>query len=83
MPYYVNGLHHLPLSEVASGLHDPKDLWPQGTIGGPVQAAGYLSLGVAPLLLVFVGPISAAMAVRAVLPLGSGRRGTPTARSSW
>lgn len=28
VPYYVNGLHHLTLTEVASGAHDPKDLWP-------------------------------------------------------
>ena len=28
VPYYVNDLHRLPLAEVASGAHDPKDLWP-------------------------------------------------------
>ena len=28
LPYFVNGLHHLPLVEVASGAHDPKDMWP-------------------------------------------------------
>jgi hypothetical protein len=28
LPYYVNDLDQLPLDEVASGAHDPKDLWP-------------------------------------------------------
>jgi hypothetical protein len=29
VPYSVNDLHRLPLAEVASGLHDPKGLWPR------------------------------------------------------
>ena len=28
VPYYVNDLGQFPLEEVASGAHDPKDLWP-------------------------------------------------------
>ena len=28
LPYYVNDLDQFPLEEVASGAHDPKDLWP-------------------------------------------------------
>ena len=37
VPYYVNDLDQLPLSEVASGAHDPKDLW-------PYQGGGVLSV---------------------------------------
>ncbi len=28
LPYYLNDLDQLPLKEVASGAHDPKNLWP-------------------------------------------------------
>ena len=64
LPYYVNGLHRLPLAEVASGRHDPKDLWPssgQGC-GGLLDAAGLLSLAWTPLALVALvalGPVAA------------------------
>ena len=53
IPYYVNDLYHLPLEEVASGRHDPKDLWP-GTsgFGGFVQLAGFFSVGLTPILLI-------------------------------
>jgi hypothetical protein len=68
VPYYVNGLHHLPLAELAGGAHDPKDLWPQGTLGGLVQAGGYLSLALTPLGLVLVGGGSGVLAVRHLLP---------------
>lgn len=54
IPYYVNDLDELPLSEVASGLHDPKDLWPQGFVGGWVQLGGYLSLALSPVVLLAV-----------------------------
>ena len=54
IPYYVNDLDALPLAEVASGAHDPKDLWPQGFVGGWVQAGGFLSMVVTPLTLVCV-----------------------------
>ena len=52
VPYYVNDLDSLPLAEVASGRHDPKDLWPRGVVGGFVQLAGFFSLAVTPLGLV-------------------------------
>ncbi len=49
LPYYVNGLHRLPLAEVASGRYDPKDLWPSGLGGGGLlQLMGFLSLAVSP-----------------------------------
>ena len=48
LPYFANGLHRLPLAEVAGGAHDPKDLWPQNGWAGPVQLAGLLSLLVVP-----------------------------------
>ncbi|MGY1830168.1 hypothetical protein ACI8AA_07015 [Geodermatophilus sp. SYSU D01180] len=56
VPYVVNGLHHLPLAEVASGLHDPKDLWPATIpyLGGWLRLAAVLSIALAPLTLVFV-----------------------------
>ena len=53
LPYYVNDLHHLPLEEVASGRHDPKDLWPGASgLGGFVQLGGFLSIGLTPILLI-------------------------------
>ena len=55
LPYYANGLHRFPLSEVAGGAHDPKDLWPQGPANGITQIAGFLSLLLVPLLLVTSG----------------------------
>lgn len=37
LPYYVNDLDRFSLTEVTSGLHDPKDLWPY--IDGGLLAA--------------------------------------------
>ena len=54
LPYYVNDLHRLPLAEVASGAHDPKDLWPGGALGGFPQLAGFLSLALLPMAA-FIG----------------------------
>jgi hypothetical protein len=48
LPYYVNGLHRLPLAEVASGRYDPKELWPSGLGGGLLQLTGFLGLVVSP-----------------------------------
>ncbi|QTE28100.1 hypothetical protein [Pengzhenrongella sicca] len=50
VPYYVNGLHHLPLTEVASGAHDPKDLWPQAAWSGLTQLAGLIGLALLPIV---------------------------------
>lgn len=55
LPYLVNDLHHLSLAELASGRHDPKELWP-GT--GP---GGYL-LGAAAMVLLALGPLLAVAA---------------------
>ncbi|MEJ5887382.1 hypothetical protein WDZ16_02800 [Pseudokineococcus marinus] len=44
VPYFVNDLHELPLAEVASGAHDPKDMWPPGAAGGLLQLAGLLAV---------------------------------------
>lgn len=47
LPYYVNGLHHLPLAEVAGGGHDPKDLWPMASgsaWAGWFQLGGFLTI---------------------------------------
>ena len=54
IPYYVNGLDELPLSEVASGAHDPTGLWPQGFVGGVLQTGGALSMVTMPLILMCV-----------------------------
>lgn len=54
VPYYVNDLDAVPLAEVAGGAHDPKDLWPEGTVGGLAQLAGLLSLSLTPIGLVTV-----------------------------
>jgi hypothetical protein len=34
LPYYVNNLDQVPSTELVSGLHDPKDLWPRTTGAG-------------------------------------------------
>ena len=39
LPYYVNDLNRFSLAEVASGLHDPKDLWPY--VGGGLLASAF------------------------------------------
>ena len=49
LPYVVNDLHRLPLAEVASGAHDPKELWPHGAWQAPVAVAGLLGLAALPL----------------------------------
>ncbi|MGY1844042.1 hypothetical protein [Modestobacter sp. SYSU DS0875] len=54
VPYYVNDLDALPLSELTSGAHDPKDLWPQGPVGGLVQLGGLFSFILTPVGLVAV-----------------------------
>ena len=76
VPYFVNGLHQLPLSEVAGGAHDPKDLWPQGTLGGLIQLGGFLSLALTPMALVCVS-IGSGIAAAVSVP-----RSDP-GRASW
>ncbi|MGY1855995.1 hypothetical protein [Modestobacter sp. SYSU DS0290] len=72
VPYYVNDLDALPLAELTSGAHDPKDLWPRGTLGGLVQAGGLFSLLLTPMGLLLV------LLAGALPRLGSrARRGTP------
>lgn len=64
LPFVAGGLHHLPLAEVASGAHDPKDLWPVAggsALGGLFHLGGFLTLIGAPFLAVAAG-ISAAYA---------------------
>ena len=67
LPYYVNGLHRLPLAEVASGRHDPKNLWPSGLGGGLLQLMGLLGLVVSPVGLGFTGVVAVIGAVWTVL----------------
>lgn len=74
IPYYVNDLDALPLAEVASGAHDPKDLWPQGTVGGFAQLGGHLSLALTPMVLVAIGGISAVAVVQEWHTLPAERR---------
>jgi hypothetical protein len=52
LPYYANGLHRYPLEEVASGLHDPKDLWPfdLGAVGGVFLLGAFVTMAVTPLV---------------------------------
>lgn len=47
LPDFVNGLHHLPPSDVGSGVHDPKDLWPRNALGAAVRLVGSVSAPVA------------------------------------
>ncbi len=53
VPYYVNDLDALPLAEVSTGLHDPKDLWPY--VGG---GAGWVLVRLAAMLSVLVVPLA-------------------------
>ena len=43
LPDFVTGLHHLPPSDVGSGAHDPKDLWPRNAWGAAVRLVGSVS----------------------------------------
>ena len=52
LPYYVNDLDRFSLTEVASGLHDPQDLWPyaDGDLLSSTFALGAMfTLAAAPL----------------------------------
>ncbi len=59
-PYVVDGLHRLPLREVAGGAHDPKDLWPQCLVAGLVQLAGVFAACSTPVVLGVVGLVAGA-----------------------
>jgi hypothetical protein len=50
LPYFANGLHHLPLSELTSGAYDPTDLWPQNGWALPLALAGVFGVLLAPLV---------------------------------
>jgi hypothetical protein len=55
LPFYANGLQHLPLEEVSGGAHDPKDLWPVtggSALAGLFRLAGMLTLVTAPFVAV-------------------------------
>lgn len=66
-PYYANGLHHLPLDEVAGGGHDPKDLWPMREVSGTAVAfriGGMLTVLFGPWVALGAGLFGAYAAVR-------------------
>jgi len=64
VPYVVDDLHTLPLAEVASGAHDPKDLWPASTAwGGVVQLGAMLVLTTGPPAVLAAGGWAAAALV--------------------
>lgn len=69
VPYVTNGLHRVPLADVASGAYDPKDLWPSttGPAGALVRSAGLLAL-------LLGGPVVALAGLLAALGLWQ-RRG--------
>ena len=52
LPYYANDLDSVSLSELGSGAHDPKDLWPRDT-----ALVGFVGLG--GLLTMMIGPMVA------------------------
>jgi hypothetical protein len=56
-PYYMTGMHHHPLDEVAMGAHGP-DLWPQ--VGPEGILRWVLALG---LLTVIFSPVSGPLSV--------------------
>jgi hypothetical protein len=57
LPYYANGLDRFPLTEVASGLHDPKGLWPfdLGALGGLLRLAAFCAMVACPLVAALAG----------------------------
>ncbi len=63
VPYYVNDLDQLPLEEVASGAHDPKDLWPYeaGGVLGAFWAYGALFMFMFGLFIAFGATLWAAI----------------------
>ena len=63
VPYYVNDLDQLPLKEVASGAHDPKDLWPYEAGGalGAIWAYGALFMFMFGFLIAFGATLWAAI----------------------
>lgn len=67
LPYYVNDLDRFPLTEVAAGYHDPKDLWPRNGAGLAAFAftfGGLLTLLLAPFGAVFAVGWAAVNVVR-------------------
>ena len=78
LPYYANGLHRLPLDELASGRHDPKLLWPSYTgCGGLVDLLGVLGLATAPMGLLAGAVVGVLAPLRAVLSGRSRLRRAP------
>jgi hypothetical protein len=55
LPYYVNDLDRLPLAEVVSGRHDPKELWPEtaGPWGHLLHGVGAYAVTLGHLTLIF------------------------------
>ncbi len=68
LPYHVNDLDRLPLTDVASGAHDPKDLWPTTIpyVGGWLHLGGVLSMVAAPMTLLVVALVSGFTSVQAI-----------------
>lgn len=74
IPYYVNGLDAVTLGELTSGAHDPKDLWPQGTVGGLMQLAGVLGPGLTPMALIGLAALGGTAVVQEWITFGVERR---------
>ncbi len=68
LPYHVNDLDRLPLADVASGSHDPKDLWPTTIpyVGDWLHLGGVLSMMAAPMTLLVVALVCGFTSVQAV-----------------
>ena len=67
VPYFVNDLQHVPLSQVASGAHDPKDLWPYASGGvavGLLRLASFLAMGAGSIVSIVSAVGAAAVLVR-------------------
>jgi hypothetical protein len=63
LPYYVNGLHRVPLGEL--GAYEPERLWPMGTGWLPVVNIGFLLAMLAFPALVLATGAAATGALRA------------------
>jgi len=62
VPYYVNDLDRFSLNEVASGAHDPKDLWPyqDGGVRSVIWGFGGLFTFMLGPFVAYVAPLWAA-----------------------
>ena len=78
LPFYVNGLDAYPLEELATGRHDPRDLWPytRGPAWESFRVVGMATFLLGPAAAVAAGAW-AAVRTRQGIAAGDLRRTAP------